>query len=479
MRIGLGAAATVLLMATPGHAFGLRTHLYIAEQVWNDLADCSVSVAGENVPVDQTLCRAIRNNKGAFLAGAIGPDAFPDLLIGQNYVHPGTPNGRQSADWLQIVLEAAETPEELAFAYGQLIHAAGDIFAHSYVNNYAGGVFELTARWHKDVEQRHFELEKYIDQRLPYEAPLDELVVPSNLLVRSMVRAPYIPGDITLTTGDLREFARGPGPASARAARLIGEKVGRAVPASHMTGMHVMLVVSDRAARRSVCDEVRAVYALADSYERYLRAEALARGAAPNWPARTSPVIADENCTAHELATAEAVLRAVDKLTADIPWHDGAMNARETWLRTLDLERRAELAAIWNRQKRESVPVRSRHSPRSGETTFSWLSRPICRLVSSQPAAWSKAASRCLRQFIFVAQRRSLTRPGGIVMGRSLRVIRQKPRVQDALASTRLASIRACQRPPCEPGWGATPAACCLRISTLSKRSKSSPPIFF
>ena len=34
-------------------------------------------------------CRAIRGHRGEFLAGALGPDVFPDVLVGQAIVHPG------------------------------------------------------------------------------------------------------------------------------------------------------------------------------------------------------------------------------------------------------------------------------------------------------------------------------------------------------------------------------------------------------
>ena len=48
------------------------------------------------------------------------------------------------------------------------MHFAGDGFAHSYVNNYAGGIFDIGQDRTKGIELRHFRLEKYIDQHLDY-----------------------------------------------------------------------------------------------------------------------------------------------------------------------------------------------------------------------------------------------------------------------------------------------------------------------
>src|SRR5205085_231519 len=81
-----GAALAATAAATPARAFGLRTHLYIADQVWQDLADCRVSIRGADFAIPAEACRAIRGHRGEFLAGALGPDVFPDVLVGQAIV---------------------------------------------------------------------------------------------------------------------------------------------------------------------------------------------------------------------------------------------------------------------------------------------------------------------------------------------------------------------------------------------------------
>ena len=80
---GLVAVAALAVLGAPARGFGLRTHLFIADQVWQDLADCRVSVRGADFAVPAAACRAIRANRGEFLAGALGPDVFPDVLVGQ------------------------------------------------------------------------------------------------------------------------------------------------------------------------------------------------------------------------------------------------------------------------------------------------------------------------------------------------------------------------------------------------------------
>lgn len=190
----LAGAALAAAGATPVQAFGLRTHLYIADQVWQDLADCRVSIRGADFAVPAEACRAIRGHRGEFLAGALGPDVFPDVLVGQAIVHPGVANGWQAADWLNHLLTNARSEDQLAFAWGYAMHFAGDAFAHSYVNNYAGGVFEIGADRTKAIELRHFRLEKYIDQHLDYTIDPATIRVPAAWLAQQLIQYDYAAG---------------------------------------------------------------------------------------------------------------------------------------------------------------------------------------------------------------------------------------------------------------------------------------------
>ena len=185
------AAVASLGLAAPASGFGLKTHVYIADQIWQDLADCRVAIRGQDFAVPPETCRAIRRHRGEFLAGALGPDVFPDVLVGQSVVHPGAAGGWQANDWLNHLLANARGDEELAFAWGYAMHFAGDVFAHSYVNNYAGGVFEITSDRTKAIELRHFRLEKYIDQHLDYRPDPAILRVPAAFLSRQLIQYDY------------------------------------------------------------------------------------------------------------------------------------------------------------------------------------------------------------------------------------------------------------------------------------------------
>ena len=99
----------------------------------------------------------------------MGPDAYPDILVGQTIVHPGFVSGWKTDDWLKHVLQDAQSApndSRLALAYGYLSHAAVDIWAHTYINEYAGDVF-LLPDGETTVERRHVLLESLISKATP------------------------------------------------------------------------------------------------------------------------------------------------------------------------------------------------------------------------------------------------------------------------------------------------------------------------
>lgn len=271
-------AAMAILSSVPAKAFGLRTHLYIGEQVLKDAADCRVSLAETEQKIPDDVCEALKRHPGAFLAGTIGPDAFPDIVIGQSYIHPGAKDGRKSADWFEILLQSAESDEEIAFAYGNLVHAAGDMFAHSYVNNYSGGVFEILEARHKDIELRHFILEKYIDQRLDFEIASEVMLeVPAHFVVETLIETSYFSDSFTFTPGGLIEALENPGSAAGEA---FFSRLSSAKAASHAVLMYAALELA-RAARNDLpCDAAKAEVELVAAHRAYLIAEAQARAGA-------------------------------------------------------------------------------------------------------------------------------------------------------------------------------------------------------
>jgi uncharacterized protein YoxC len=158
-----------LLGAHTSGAFGLKTHGWIANDLLQEIRNtCKVRIAGKNYRIAAEQCDAIKAHPGDFLSGAMGPDIYPDLMTGQVTTHPGVTGGWQTGDWLKHVVDSAGDQRSLAFAMGYLLHAAGDMFAHSYVNTFAGDVFDLKDE--RAVEARHVAIEKYLDAHVPANA---------------------------------------------------------------------------------------------------------------------------------------------------------------------------------------------------------------------------------------------------------------------------------------------------------------------
>jgi hypothetical protein len=171
-------AVTVLLLApSPAHAFKIDTHVWVGQQVLNDLwPDCRLTIGTfGDFEVDAGVCAMLKANPSAYRMGSIGPDGFPDLVGGQMTTHPGLadqPGGWTTDEWLRFVMRraAASKPADRAAAYafslGYLTHAASDVFSHTYVNSYAGDIFSLMDG-EVDVELRHMKLEDFIRARTP------------------------------------------------------------------------------------------------------------------------------------------------------------------------------------------------------------------------------------------------------------------------------------------------------------------------
>ena len=154
-RLLAAAAATSLLAAgavtaaAPAAAWKPYTHNTTGDTAWEDAtADGQVTIAGKAYPLPARLVQALTSKKAHYDAGVIGPDGFPDLVMGQSVIHP-----ENTGAWLRFVHDSAwaaqgspkytddQELEVLAFAYGFLTHAAGDMWAHTLVNDFAGGIF--------------------------------------------------------------------------------------------------------------------------------------------------------------------------------------------------------------------------------------------------------------------------------------------------------------------------------------------------
>ncbi|SHG75304.1 zinc dependent phospholipase C family protein [Massilia sp. CF038] len=177
MRLALIRKAALALtlacaLVPAAQAFKADTHIWVGQQVINDLADdgkITVRLNGRSVTLDvpADVRDAILANRSDYLLGNIGPDSAPDLIVGQTIVHPGLEHGWKTNDWLQHLLDnsRANAPAK-AYTYGYLGHAAADTFAHTYVNQYSGDIFLLEDR-EILVEERHIALEGFISKLTP------------------------------------------------------------------------------------------------------------------------------------------------------------------------------------------------------------------------------------------------------------------------------------------------------------------------
>jgi hypothetical protein len=173
------------------YAFKVDTHVWIGQQVIEDLYDgyLTFDLNGKKVDIKITdeVKNIILNNQAYYRMGNIGPDASPDIVSGQTVVHPGSDKNWETDDWLTWINNKAKNygPQERAYAYGFNAHAAADMFAHTYVNTYSGGIFDLPDD-DINVEKRHIILEAFISNYAPKMTGL-ELALPTDFLRKEMV----------------------------------------------------------------------------------------------------------------------------------------------------------------------------------------------------------------------------------------------------------------------------------------------------
>src|SRR4051794_9026718 len=164
--MGLLVAVTALLglSASPALAWKPNAHLFTGDQAWRDATDGdgAVTIGGRDYPVPALIVDALSKHRDFYNLGVIGPDGTPDLTYGQAVIHPGSsgtftdgayPGTQSTGAWMSYVyrkaweaqvdpgLSGEDRGQILAFAYGYLTHAAGDMWGHTVVNDLAGGVF--------------------------------------------------------------------------------------------------------------------------------------------------------------------------------------------------------------------------------------------------------------------------------------------------------------------------------------------------
>ncbi|MBP7416044.1 MAG: hypothetical protein KA831_05270, partial [Pyrinomonadaceae bacterium] len=168
------AVCVCVFVCNSGLVFAWKptTHVYLAERALEDALDNGmvtierldpttgkvVGVIGEYA-VDTAVLDALKKNPDQYRAGILGPDAYPDVLTGQQVIHPPTnPDG--SNRWLEYLWSKSDSsPAIKAFVTGYLTHAAGDMYGHTFINNFTGGAFTFKPA---DNAKKHILLESYI-----------------------------------------------------------------------------------------------------------------------------------------------------------------------------------------------------------------------------------------------------------------------------------------------------------------------------
>ncbi len=160
------------------------THMYLAEEALRDaLDDGNITVnvllnghvqispaTGQPITrqyaVDPDLLAALRANPSQYRAGVTGPDAYPDILTGQQVIHPGPTEGINSDKWLEHLWNTSrgESGAVKAFVAGYLTHAGGDMFGHTLIDEYTEDKFTITPPTNA---LKHLVLEGYIGKRTP------------------------------------------------------------------------------------------------------------------------------------------------------------------------------------------------------------------------------------------------------------------------------------------------------------------------
>ena len=175
-------AAMLLLTSLPAYAWKPTVHVYTGNEAISEILNGQnqVTVFGRVYPVAPEIAEAIRNYPDFYRGGCVGPDGFPDLLFGQTIIHPDwkADGGTYTYEWLAHIYSSAWSyysdrggdasgQQALAFMYGYLNHAGGDLWGHTLINYYAGGAWPEIPGGDISIAVRHVIVEEYISQFTP------------------------------------------------------------------------------------------------------------------------------------------------------------------------------------------------------------------------------------------------------------------------------------------------------------------------
>ncbi|MGQ0539493.1 MAG: zinc dependent phospholipase C family protein, partial [Gemmatimonadaceae bacterium] len=157
----------------------INTHLFAANVALADaINDGKVTIPpfGE-FALRPEVVQALRAAPAAYRAGVLAPDLFPDMYVGGWLIHSDLSeekDGWTADNWLRHVWTRARgAPNDsdrnkvLAFGYGFLTHGAGDIFAHTWVNQKANGAWVSFTGKDRETAIKHIVLEGFVGEHTP------------------------------------------------------------------------------------------------------------------------------------------------------------------------------------------------------------------------------------------------------------------------------------------------------------------------
>lgn len=175
------ATATLMVTvaaASPRAAWKINTHLFAANIALADATNdgmVTIPPFGE-IPVAPAALKALREAPAAYRAGVLAPDLFPDMYVGGWTIHSDLEKENLwiADSWLRHVWrnarawsDASERDKVMAFAYGFLTHGAGDMFAHTWVNEKADGAWVNFDGSDAVTARRHVVLEGFVGKHTP------------------------------------------------------------------------------------------------------------------------------------------------------------------------------------------------------------------------------------------------------------------------------------------------------------------------
>jgi hypothetical protein len=201
--------SSIVYNVKPVSAFKPNSHIQAANVAISEILAGSntITIDGKKYQLDPRVADAIRRYPDFYRGGVIGPDGFPDIYVGQSKIHPDNSKETQKSvthQWLRHVYDSAwadyqrlrgneEAKKILAFAYGFLTHAAGDMWAHTLVNEYARGIFPGPKEIAQDIQRlgiaiRHIVVESYIGKHTP--STNLRIDAPTDFIYRTLIDNP-------------------------------------------------------------------------------------------------------------------------------------------------------------------------------------------------------------------------------------------------------------------------------------------------